>query len=75
MIAAIVTDNVQINKDPTTKLHRLHARSIKGGSSKSSKYASNIVLASIHCDDPTDAQMIRDGLVESFGTGGALVVV
>ena len=68
--------NLQVNDDPSTKPHRIYVQPIRGGSSKASrKLSPKTIVASIHCDDPEDDQLIRDGLIASYKANGKTVVV
>lgn len=68
-------DHQGTNDDVTTKKHRLFIQNCKGGKSRYSNLPAKKVLAHIHCDDPEDADKVRDGLKESTDIDGDLVVV
>ena len=68
-------DHQGVNKDKSTKPHRIYIQSCKGGKSRMSKGGGKLVLADVHCDDPADAEKVRDALKQSYKNNGSLVVV
>lgn len=66
----------QLNKDPSTKPHRIFIQPVAGGTSKASKVLNTkAVLAAVHCDDPEDDERMREALIESERLKGKTVVV
>ena len=65
----------QMNKDPSTKPHRIYIQPVAGGKSRDSKLDPRTVLANVHCDDPEDEERMREALLESANGDGTLVVV
>lgn len=63
------------NNAAGTKPHRLFIQPVGRGKSKASKKGHDLVLANVHCDDPEDAEAVRDALKESAKGRAKLVVV
>lgn len=67
-------DHQGTNKNASTKKHRIYIQNCKGGKSKYSNQPAKKILAEVHCDDPEDADKVRDGLKESVDSETLVVV-